>query len=120
MSPTNDMPGSIEATTALLRAELPRLEERQQALEKELASVTDRLESVRSALTALQALSAAGPVRQPAAALDEPDTKPAPSASTEAELATGPKATTGPKEDLPGETGTLPAPRAESPVAPAR
>ncbi|OKK03795.1 hypothetical protein AMK26_20510 [Streptomyces sp. CB03234] len=49
--------GSIETTTALLREELPQLEQHQQALEKDLAAVTERLESVRSALTALQALS---------------------------------------------------------------
>ncbi|GAA2492448.1 hypothetical protein [Streptomyces gobitricini] len=49
--------GNIEATTALLREELPQLEQQQQALEKDLAAVTDRLGSVRSALTALEALS---------------------------------------------------------------
>ncbi|GAA3712770.1 hypothetical protein [Streptomyces tremellae] len=50
-------PSSVEATTTLLKAELPRLEAHQQSLEKELAAVTERLESVRSALTALTALS---------------------------------------------------------------
>ncbi|MEW2548560.1 hypothetical protein AB0910_22785 [Streptomyces sp. NPDC047002] len=50
-------PSSVEATTTLLQAELPRLEAHQQSLEKELAAVTERLESVRSALTALTALS---------------------------------------------------------------
>lgn len=50
--------GSITEATTLLQAELPQLEEYQQTLEKELASVTGRLESVRSALSALQALSA--------------------------------------------------------------
>ncbi|MBT2365605.1 hypothetical protein J7E88_09800 [Streptomyces sp. ISL-10] len=49
---------SIEATTALLQAELPRLEEHQQALQKELAVVSERVESVRSALSALSALAA--------------------------------------------------------------
>ncbi|MFF8912126.1 hypothetical protein ACF08M_02105 [Streptomyces sp. NPDC015032] len=49
--------GTIDATTALLQAELPRLEQRQQTLEKELATVTERLESVRTALTALRTLS---------------------------------------------------------------
>ncbi|MET9480106.1 hypothetical protein [Streptomyces sp. NPDC006638] len=52
-------PGSIDATTALLQAELPRLEEHQQTLEKDLAAVTERLESVRAALSALRALSLA-------------------------------------------------------------
>ncbi|MBP0458049.1 hypothetical protein [Streptomyces montanisoli] len=50
-------PNSVEATTTLLQAELPRLEAHQQSLEKELAAVTERLESVRSALAALTALS---------------------------------------------------------------
>ncbi|WP_030904747.1 hypothetical protein [Streptomyces sp. NRRL F-5126] len=50
-------PNSVEATTTLLKAELPRLEAHQQSLEKELAAVTERLESVRSALSALTALS---------------------------------------------------------------
>ncbi|MFG2563635.1 hypothetical protein [Streptomyces sp. NPDC048496] len=57
-SETNTL-GTIDATTALLQAELPRLEQHQQALEKELATVTERLESVRTALTALRALSSA-------------------------------------------------------------
>ncbi|MGW3658888.1 hypothetical protein ACWD6R_25855 [Streptomyces sp. NPDC005151] len=57
-SETNAL-GTIDATTALLQAELPRLEQHQQALEKELATVTERLESMRTALTALRALSSA-------------------------------------------------------------
>ncbi|GAA1504639.1 hypothetical protein GCM10009730_04620 [Streptomyces albidochromogenes] len=84
-------PGSIEETTTLLEAELPRLEEHQQSLEKELAVVTERLESVRAALSALKALSQAPQMREPAVDA-EPEAKPAPSASTEAELVTGPKA----------------------------
>lgn len=118
VSSTNGMPGSIEATIALLQAELPRLEERQQDLEKELVAVTDRLESVRGALTALQALSATGPVRQPASALSEPDTKPAPSASTEAELATGPKATAYEEKHPADQTDAPPAPQTDTPAAP--
>ncbi|MYV51766.1 hypothetical protein GT042_04435, partial [Streptomyces sp. SID3212] len=58
-SGTPGNPGSIDATTALLQAELPRLEEHQQTLEKDLAAVTERLESVRAALSALRALSLA-------------------------------------------------------------
>ncbi|MDN3293326.1 hypothetical protein QWM81_04535 [Streptomyces ficellus] len=71
--------GSIEATTALLLEELPQLERQQQALEQDLAAVSDRLESVRGALAALQALSAAA--------------VPAPRAHTEArtELAAAPE-----------------------------
>ncbi|MGW2110944.1 hypothetical protein ACWCPL_30880, partial [Streptomyces sp. NPDC001948] len=56
---------TIDATTTLLEAELPRLEQHQQSLEKELATVTERLESVRTALTALRALSGT-PVTAPA------------------------------------------------------
>ncbi|MFD5424359.1 hypothetical protein [Streptomyces sp. NPDC127084] len=50
--------GSVEATTALLRAELPQLEKQQEVLQAELAVVSERLESVRGALTALSVLSA--------------------------------------------------------------
>lgn len=49
---------SIDTATTLLQAELPQLEEHQQALQAELATVSERLESVRGALTALSALSA--------------------------------------------------------------
>jgi hypothetical protein len=48
---------SIATTTAMLQAELPQLEEHQEALQKELEQVTERLESVRGALTALNALA---------------------------------------------------------------
>ncbi|MEV7235829.1 hypothetical protein AB0N06_18090 [Streptomyces sp. NPDC051020] len=75
--------GTIDATTALLQAELPRLEERQQALEKELATVTERLESVRTALTALQALSTAPPAPATAVADSEPSAVPGPSANAD-------------------------------------
>lgn len=77
--------GTVDATIALLQAELPRLEEHQQALEKELATVTERLESVRTALTALQALSTAPPAPAPALVGSEPSAVPAPSANTETE-----------------------------------
>ncbi|MYZ37995.1 MULTISPECIES: hypothetical protein [unclassified Streptomyces] len=66
MTSVTGTPGSIEATTALLLSELPRLEAQQQTLENELAAVTERLGSVRAALTALQALSAAPHVPEPA------------------------------------------------------
>ncbi|MFD5368026.1 hypothetical protein [Streptomyces sp. NPDC127103] len=48
---------SFDATTAALEAELPQLEQLQQDLEKELAAVSDRVLSVRAALTALLALA---------------------------------------------------------------
>ncbi|MFJ1747843.1 hypothetical protein ACIOJD_16540 [Streptomyces sp. NPDC088116] len=57
MTSVSDSPSSIESTTVLLQGELPQLEAQQQSLEKELATVTERLESVRTALGALQALS---------------------------------------------------------------
>ncbi|MFJ5228089.1 hypothetical protein [Streptomyces sp. NPDC088400] len=59
MTSVSDSPSSIEATTVLLQGELPQLEAQQQSLEKELATVTERLESVRTALGALQSLSLA-------------------------------------------------------------
>lgn len=57
MTSVSDSPSSIEATTVLLQGELPQLEAQQQSLEKELATVTERLESVRTALGALRSLS---------------------------------------------------------------
>ncbi|MGW6741889.1 hypothetical protein ACWGDX_14380 [Streptomyces sp. NPDC055025] len=66
MTSVTGTPGSIEATTALLLSELPQLEAQQQALQNELAAVTERLGSVRTALTALQSLSAAPHVPEPA------------------------------------------------------
>ncbi|MEV0489606.1 hypothetical protein [Streptomyces atratus] len=77
--------GTVDATTALLQAELPRLEEHQQALEKELATVTERLESVRTALTALQALSTTPLAPATAVVGSEPSAVPAPSANAETE-----------------------------------
>ncbi|MET9375977.1 hypothetical protein ABZX98_17780 [Streptomyces sp. NPDC002992] len=56
---------SVEATTAQLKAELPYLERRRAALEEDIAAVTLRLESVRTALAALQALSAVGSAMSP-------------------------------------------------------
>lgn len=78
MTSASGTPNSVETTTTLLQAELPRLEAHQQTLEKELASVTERLESVRSALTALQALSVVPHVLdQTGPAATPPDTRPA-------------------------------------------
>lgn len=47
----------IDATTSALQKELPLLEQLQQDLEKELAAVSERVLSVRTALTALLALA---------------------------------------------------------------
>lgn len=90
--------GGVEATTALLQAELPRLEEQQQALEKDLASVTARLTSVRSALTALQALSEVPPVLNGAAPQVPDEVEPQHVASVEAEDATVVSVVTAPEE----------------------
>lgn len=67
MTSTSNTTHSVEATTALLQAELPQLEEHQLSLQKELAEVSERLESVRGALSALSVLSATA-VPQPRAA----------------------------------------------------
>jgi hypothetical protein len=82
MTTTANTPESITATTALLEEELPRLEEHQQMLEKELASVTDRLGSVRTALTALQALSGTAHLLTPT---PDAETVPPPASSADAE-----------------------------------
>ncbi|MFJ1551201.1 hypothetical protein [Streptomyces sp. NPDC088246] len=109
-------PGSVEATTALLQAELPRLEEHQQALGKELVTVTERLESVRTALSALQALSATPPVSTTAAAGSAPSKAPIPSSRTESEFVTEPKGA--PREQDPTVAGA--APQAVQKPSPAR
>ncbi|MFI9586967.1 hypothetical protein ACIHCQ_35270 [Streptomyces sp. NPDC052236] len=82
MTTTANTPESITATTAFLEEELPRLEEHQQTLEKELASVTDRLSSVRTALAALQALSGTAQLR---VSLSDTETVPPPASSADAE-----------------------------------
>ncbi|MFE7244574.1 hypothetical protein [Streptomyces sp. NPDC057582] len=119
MTSATSTPGSVEATTALLQAELPRLEERKQALEKEFVTVTERLDSVRTALTALQALSAAPPVPAAAVVDGESDTRPASSAGSDADAASESKDTPeghhepGPSavsEDTP-EAVAIPGPR---------
>ncbi|MFG2560890.1 hypothetical protein [Streptomyces sp. NPDC048496] len=91
MTSETNTQSTVKATTALLQAELPRLEEHQQALEKELATVTERLESVRTALTALQALSTAPPAPAPSLVGSEPGAVPAPSANAETENVAAPK-----------------------------
>ena len=86
---------SIDATTAALQEELPQLEQLQLQLEKELAAVSERVLSVRTALTALLAL-AETPAPQAVRATPEP-------AVVEDETAV--QATTV------QETGPVPAPR---------
>ncbi|MEU6883096.1 hypothetical protein [Streptomyces sp. NPDC046712] len=89
---------SINATTSELQKELPLLEQLQQDLEKELAAVSERALSVRTALTALLALADA----------------PAPRAVQEAPEPTVVEsvATREPVETVtPDSTGSVPAPR---------
>ncbi|MFJ8074153.1 hypothetical protein ACIQ7Q_09490 [Streptomyces sp. NPDC096176] len=85
---------SLADTTTMLQAELPQLEAHQQALQKELAQVTERLESVRGALTALNALAgttlpqpraeAAAPTVEEAPAEAVADAAPEPAPAAEA------------------------------------
>ncbi|MFC9398017.1 hypothetical protein ACFTWS_33355 [Streptomyces sp. NPDC057027] len=86
---------SIDATTAALQEELPQLEQLQQELEKELAAVSERVLSVRTALTALLAL-AGTPAPRAVQATPEP-------AVVEDEIAV--------EAATPQEAGPVPAPR---------
>ncbi|MFE4059564.1 hypothetical protein ACFXP3_25290 [Streptomyces sp. NPDC059096] len=121
MTSTSRTPGTIEATTALLRSELPQLESHQQALEKELATVTERLESVRTALGALQALSpvaeadgAVAPVAAPVVAEPAPEPRlVAPRTAPESVPAEEPTAAEAPAKEAP-------AAKAPAEKAPAR
>ncbi|MFF5921999.1 hypothetical protein ACFY8C_27195 [Streptomyces flavochromogenes] len=88
---------SIDATTAALQKELPVLERLQQDLEKELASVSERVLSVRTALAALLALA---DTPAPRAAQEAPE-----SAATESEAAVETSVTT------PQDSSPVPAPR---------
>ncbi|MFF2775961.1 hypothetical protein ACFVU3_13730 [Streptomyces sp. NPDC058052] len=92
---------SIDATTAALQQELPQLEQLQQELEKELAAVSERVLSVRTALSALLTLAET----------------PAPRAAQTAQVAPEPAAVedvtaVDPAEAVtPQEAGPVPAPR---------
>ncbi|MFF5931574.1 hypothetical protein [Streptomyces hydrogenans] len=86
---------SIDATTAALQEELPQLEQLQLELEKELAAVSERVLSVRTALTALLALAE---TPAPQAVLATPE-------AAVVEDQTAVQATTS------QETGPVPAPR---------
>ncbi|MFE7570901.1 hypothetical protein ACFU76_28740 [Streptomyces sp. NPDC057539] len=116
-SPSNT-PDSIETTTALLRGELPQLETHQQSLERELASVTGRLESVRTALGALQALSPT-----PQAQETVPEQRAAEPSAAETPAAQAPVVVTpveeAPAEKAPVEEAATEAPAKEKP-APAK
>jgi hypothetical protein len=119
-SETNAL-GTIDATTALLQAELPRLEQHQQALEKELATVTERLESMRTALTALRALSTA-PVpssKTEAREVKAADVKAEVDAEAEAESVVAPRIPRQAQESV-DSTVQAEAPQEQAAAAPAR
>ncbi|MEV6420957.1 hypothetical protein [Streptomyces sp. NPDC051662] len=108
-SPSNT-PDSIETTTALLRGELPQLETQQQSLERELAGVTERLESVRTALGALQALSPA-----PQAQETVPVQRAAEPSTAETPVAEAPVVVT-PVEEAPAEEAPVEEAPAKAPA----
>ncbi|GGS72375.1 hypothetical protein GCM10010222_11470 [Streptomyces tanashiensis] len=94
---------NIDATTAALQKELPLLEQLQQDLEKELAAVSERVLTVRTALTALLALVDTPAPR--AVQETETETEPEPAAA-QSEAAAEPSPTVTPEE-----SGSVPAPR---------
>ncbi|MFE5549177.1 hypothetical protein ACFQ71_35885 [Streptomyces sp. NPDC056534] len=109
---------SFDATTAALEAELPQLEQLQQDLEKELAAVSDRVLSVRAALTALLALADTPAPRavQEQVQVQEADPEPKPKSEpaqtqtqTQAESEAAVEAAS--ETVTPEESGSVPAPR---------
>ncbi|MFB7830952.1 hypothetical protein [Streptomyces sp. NPDC056056] len=121
---------SFDATTAALEAELPQLEQLQQDLEKELAAVSDRVLSVRAALTALLALADTPAPRavqeQVQVQVQEADPEPKPKPKSEPKSEQEPKSErkqaqaqaeseaaveVAPESVTPEESGSVPAPR---------
>ncbi|MFB7233851.1 MULTISPECIES: hypothetical protein [unclassified Streptomyces] len=112
---------SFDATTAALEAELPQLEQLQQDLEKELAAVSDRVLSVRAALTALLALADTPAPRavqeQVQVQVQEADPEPKSKSEQEPEPAQTQTESEGAVEAAsetvmtPEESGSVPAPR---------
>ncbi|MFJ5138797.1 hypothetical protein [Streptomyces sp. NPDC088707] len=96
---------TIDATTAALQEELPQLEQLQQDLEKELAAVSERVLSVRAALTALLALADTPAPRAVQEAKPEAEPEPEP-VTAESAAAVEASATV-----TPDESGSVPAPR---------
>ncbi|MET7756696.1 hypothetical protein ABZT27_18620 [Streptomyces sp. NPDC005389] len=94
---------TIDATTAALQEELPQLEQLQQDLEKELAAVSERVLSVRAALTALLALADTPAPRAVQEAKPEAEPEPV---TAESAAAVEASATV-----TPDESGSVPAPR---------
>ncbi|MFE5941632.1 hypothetical protein [Streptomyces sp. NPDC056480] len=107
----------IDATTAALQRELPQLEQLQQDLEKELAAVSERVLSVRAALTALLAL-ADTPAPRAVQATDpepepelEPEPEPEPEPKPEPTRAESKAAIEASETAASDESGSVPAPR---------
>ncbi|MCX2185792.1 hypothetical protein KV205_35620 [Streptomyces sp. SKN60] len=98
MPSTSSATDNIDATTTALQKELPLLERLQQDLEKELASVSERVLSVRTALTALLALA---DTPTPRAVQEAPEP---PAAENEAAVEISGTA-------APQDSGPVPAPR---------
>ncbi|MEV4950227.1 hypothetical protein [Streptomyces sp. NPDC053755] len=94
---------SAQTTVSELRNELPRLEQRQQELEKDLAAVSERVNTVRNALTALLALA-----ETPAPLAVEQEAAPAVENGAEPQSDSAPENT---DTVAPAESTTLPAPR---------
>ncbi|MCX5232496.1 hypothetical protein ABZY16_39900 [Streptomyces sp. NPDC006553] len=98
---------TIDATTVALQKELPQLEQLQQDLEKELAAVSERVLSVRAALTALLALADTPAPRAVQETEPEPKPEPQPEPAT-----TGIEAAVEASDTVaPDESGSVPAPR---------
>jgi hypothetical protein len=105
MAATSGTHNGIASTITDLEAELPQLEDRQQALEKDLATVTERLAALRAAVTSLKALAGApAPLPEPSAVQSEEESE----VASIAEL-----------QPLPEET-TTPAPKTEAVPSPRR
>ncbi|MFE6787538.1 hypothetical protein ACFVFF_35280 [Streptomyces sp. NPDC057680] len=113
---------SFDATTAALEAELPQLEQLQQDLEKELAAVSDRVLSVRAALTALLALADTPAPRavqeQVQVQVQEAEPKPKSEPKSEqrqeqaqAQAESEAAVEAAPESVTPEESGSVPAPR---------
>ncbi|MFF2305547.1 hypothetical protein ACFVVP_23895 [Streptomyces sp. NPDC058128] len=117
---------SFDATTAALEAELPQLEQLQQDLEKELAAVSDRVLSVRAALTALLALADTPAPRavqeqvqvqvqeadpEPKSEPEQPQAPAQAQAQAQAQAESEAAVEAAPETVTPEESGSVPAPR---------
>lgn len=102
MATTTSTRSDLASTIASLEMELPQLQDRQGALETELAAVTQRFDAVRTALTGLKALAGTPE------ALPEPAPEPAQGARDTATATTRPAAS---EQASTAKTQAVPAPR---------